>query len=68
LDLPDEPALAALIGAHCVLVRPDQHVAWRGEAHAAAPESILRAAAGRPPLAEPAMGETTVARHGWATG
>lgn len=31
LRLPD-PALAALYGAALVLIRPDQHVAWRGNA------------------------------------
>jgi hypothetical protein len=36
----DEPALAALYGAALVLVRPDAHVAWRGD-DVAAPDAII---------------------------
>ncbi|MEU2349168.1 FAD-dependent monooxygenase [Modestobacter sp. NPDC049651] len=32
LDLTGRPGLRALMGADLVLVRPDQHVAWRGDA------------------------------------
>jgi 2-polyprenyl-6-methoxyphenol hydroxylase-like FAD-dependent oxidoreductase len=46
LDLAHEDGLAALIGAECVLVRPDQHIAWRGGLHTSSPGSILSAAAG----------------------
>jgi hypothetical protein len=28
----DEPELAPIYGAKLLLVRPDQHVAWRGDA------------------------------------
>ena len=31
LDLSDRPRLRGLLGADLVLVRPDQHVAWRGD-------------------------------------
>jgi hypothetical protein len=36
----DDPALAALYGAALVLVRPDAHVAWRGD-DVAAPDAII---------------------------
>jgi len=36
----DDPAVAALYGAALVLVRPDAHVAWRGDA-AFAPDAIF---------------------------
>jgi hypothetical protein len=36
----DDPAVAALYGAALVLVRPDAHVAWRGDA-AVAPDPII---------------------------
>ncbi|WP_369252724.1 FAD-dependent monooxygenase [Geodermatophilus amargosae] len=32
VDLPDVPGLRELLGEDLVLVRPDQHVAWRGPA------------------------------------
>ena len=41
----DDPAIAALYGAALVLVRPDAHVAWRGDA-AAAPDAILQRVCG----------------------
>ena len=37
----DDPAVAALYGAAFVLVRPDAHVAWRGDDAAAAPDAII---------------------------
>jgi 2-polyprenyl-6-methoxyphenol hydroxylase-like FAD-dependent oxidoreductase len=41
----DEPAVADLYGAALVLVRPDAHVAWRGD-NAVAPDAILDRARG----------------------
>ena len=29
--MPNEPRLNALYGARYVLIRPDQHIAWRGD-------------------------------------
>ncbi|OWT55228.1 FAD-dependent monooxygenase [Candidimonas nitroreducens] len=42
-----EPALPSLYGARYTLVRPDQHVAWRGAAWPAAGEALLDQVAGR---------------------
>lgn len=42
----DEPDLAAVIAAECALVRPDQHIAWRGSGPVRDPQAILRRAAG----------------------
>jgi hypothetical protein len=47
LDLPD-PAARALYGGDLVLVRPDQHVAWRGDALPADPDALLRRVSGHP--------------------
>jgi hypothetical protein len=47
LNLPDEDRLASLIGTEGVLVRPDQHIAWRGAVGSPDAESILRVAAGK---------------------
>jgi hypothetical protein len=46
---PDRTWLRDLYGADLVLVRPDQHVAWRGDdfEHAAAVVDVVRGAAGR---------------------
>jgi 2-polyprenyl-6-methoxyphenol hydroxylase-like FAD-dependent oxidoreductase len=44
--------LAALLGAECVLVRPDQHIAWRGPAGEPDPEGILRTVTGQPVRAD----------------
>jgi len=46
LDVQESDALKALIGDECVLVRPDQHIAWRGKSNVANPERILHAAVG----------------------
>ncbi len=40
----DDPALRALYGAPLALIRPDQHVAWRGDA---VPASLLTTVTGR---------------------
>ncbi len=45
LHLPDAPELAALAGADWLLIRPDQHVAWRGDD--ADPGAILDITTGR---------------------
>jgi 2-polyprenyl-6-methoxyphenol hydroxylase-like FAD-dependent oxidoreductase len=45
LDLSHLPALRALYGADLVLVRPDQHVAWRGD-EVADPVDLLRRVVG----------------------
>lgn len=47
---PGEPALATLYQAHLALIRPDQHVAWRGDAWPGA--AVLQRAAGFAPQAE----------------
>jgi hypothetical protein len=38
---PDDERLAALYGARLVLIRPDQHVAWRGDRLGRDPEEIF---------------------------
>ena len=43
----DDPAVAALYGAALVLVRPDAHVAWRGD-EAVAPDAIVDRVRGAP--------------------
>ncbi|MGY1824547.1 FAD-dependent monooxygenase [Geodermatophilus sp. SYSU D00079] len=48
VDLRTLPRLRALYGAGLVLVRPDQHVAWRGDA-AADPPALLGRVTGRVP-------------------
>jgi hypothetical protein len=40
LDI-EAPDARALYGRHLVLVRPDQHVAWRGDAEPAAPMELI---------------------------
>ena len=40
VDLSDLPQLRPRYGADLLLVRPDQHVAWRGDA-AEEPEALL---------------------------
>lgn len=42
---PRDPSLRALYGADCVLIRPDQHVAWRGD-RIDAPRAVLDRARG----------------------
>ena len=51
LDLSGDPAFRTLYGAGLVLVRPDQHVAWRGERWTG--EGILTRVAGRRDRAGP---------------
>ncbi|WP_313802487.1 FAD-dependent monooxygenase [Sphingobium sp.] len=46
LDLSNEEGLAGLYGAPAVLVRPDQHIAWRGSVIGADPGAVLRKASG----------------------
>ena len=41
----DDPAIATLYGAKLVLIRPDGHVAWRGDA-ATDPDAVLSRASG----------------------
>jgi hypothetical protein len=43
----DEPALAALYEKRHVLVRPDGHVAWRGDALPSDPAALLATISGR---------------------
>jgi 2-polyprenyl-6-methoxyphenol hydroxylase-like FAD-dependent oxidoreductase len=47
VDLPGVPGLRELLGADLVLVRPDQHVAWRGAA-VADPAALLDRVLGVP--------------------
>jgi len=42
----------ALYGADCVLIRPDHHIAWRGDAHADAAAVLALACSGAPHLSE----------------
>jgi 2-polyprenyl-6-methoxyphenol hydroxylase-like FAD-dependent oxidoreductase len=42
----DDPAVRAAYEKACVLVRPDGHVAWRGDALPADPAALLRTVAG----------------------
>jgi 2-polyprenyl-6-methoxyphenol hydroxylase-like FAD-dependent oxidoreductase len=44
--LPGEAELAGICNADWILVRPDQYIAWRGNARAASLEEILATAAG----------------------
>jgi hypothetical protein len=46
LDLADVPGLRGRLGADLVLVRPDQHVAWRGDTVPDA-EAVLAVVTGR---------------------
>ena len=48
VDLTDVPGLRSRYGADLLLVRPDQHVAWRGDAigAAGAAEAVLDAVLG----------------------
>lgn len=46
LDVRYSHTLMGLIGDECALIRPDQHIAWRGQSSVAHPEHILRAAIG----------------------
>ncbi len=45
--VPFDPAALPRLGAAAVLIRPDQHVAWRGD-DAEDPKSVLRRAVGYP--------------------
>ncbi|WP_326972900.1 aromatic-ring hydroxylase C-terminal domain-containing protein [Caballeronia mineralivorans] len=42
----DDPALHALYGARYALIRPDQHVAWRGDAMPADLDAVLETVTG----------------------
>jgi hypothetical protein len=44
---PTEGAIAALYPNRYTLIRPDQHVAWRGDAWPAAGAALLRRVSGR---------------------
>jgi len=46
VDVPEPDAVAKYQGYGLVLVRPDQHIAWRGQADPAQPEAILDRIAG----------------------
>lgn len=46
LHLNAEATLADILGADYILVRPDQHIAWRGGEQTEKPEQILRTALG----------------------
>ena len=43
---PDHPSLATLYAARFALVRPDQHIAWRGDHIGDAAEHILKTVTG----------------------
>ena len=43
----DDPAIAALYARRLVLVRPDGHVAWRGDTPDRAPREIFAIVCGR---------------------
>jgi 2-polyprenyl-6-methoxyphenol hydroxylase-like FAD-dependent oxidoreductase len=47
LDIAPPPEVAALYSTPLVLVRPDQHVAWRGSADLAVPAAIIDAVRGK---------------------
>lgn len=58
----DEPAVVALYGRRFVLVRPDGHVAWRGDALPRELDRLVRTVCGRveqPALAEPPLAVST---------
>ena len=59
---PGDPRLAALYGARFVLIRPDQHVAWRGDSTAGA-TAILDRARGAAPAPVPAPSPARAPRH-----
>ncbi|MDM0044395.1 FAD-dependent monooxygenase [Variovorax dokdonensis] len=49
---PQEGAMASLYPARYTLVRPDQHVAWRGDAWPSDGQSLLQRISGRTPTPE----------------
>ena len=49
---PQEPVLGVLYQARYTLIRPDQHVGWRGNAWPAEPELLLAQLCGRGPGAQ----------------
>jgi len=60
LDLSEERSLAAILDTEYVLVRPDQHIAWRGEGANADPDSILRGAVGGGTLSKATLAKVMI--------
>ncbi len=56
---PREPALRDLYRARYALIRPDQHVAWRGDAWPDNGLQVLLHSTGRPTIAQDLLNETT---------
>jgi hypothetical protein len=52
----EDPQVRELYGAALVLVRPDQHVAWRGDAVDGSPEQLIANVSGAAPAAVGRLG------------